>query len=39
MKVNKSYMNREYTNTLIDLVDEGIISARELAHDLMCYMT
>lgn len=39
MKVNKEYKNREYTNTLIEMVECGDISAIRLAHDLMCWMS
>lgn len=39
MKVNRSYPNREYTNTLMEMVDGGEIEPRILCLDLMCWMS
>ena len=32
-------MAREYTNKLIEMMEEGLISPSYLARDLMCYMS
>lgn len=39
MKVNKNYTCREYTQTLYDMMMEGLIDPKALAIDLMGWMS
>ena len=32
-------MTREYTNKIYDLLDEGVLDARALASDLLCWLS